>query len=202
MVYTNTYRAFAPAPIGASLVASKLRADGHDVRFVDLMFAKSPAAEAARAAANFQPDLACYSIRNRDNQMADAYFDPLPVVRSIVSAVRAVCPAPILLGGTAFTTFPAQWLESLDADYGFAGDDLASISRFAASLASARPDRSVPGLVYRDAAGTVVRNPFTVRGYADVLFDNWDFLDLRSYRRSLTTLWDAALVVRTGCPFD
>ena len=201
MVYTNTYRAFAPAPLGASLVASRLRSDGHDVRFVDLMFAKSPAAEAARTAAEFQPDLVCYSIRNRDNQQSDAYFDPLPLVRSIVSAVRAVRPAPILLGGTAFTTFPAQWLEALDAEYGFAGDDLASISRFVASLASGKADLAVPGLVHRGDDG-IVHNPFAIRGYADVVFDNWDFLDLRSYRRSLTTLWDAALVVRTGCPFE
>ena len=50
MVYTNTYRMFAPAPLGASLVASRLRGDGHDVRFLDLMFVKSPAAEAARVA--------------------------------------------------------------------------------------------------------------------------------------------------------
>ena len=200
MVYTNTYRMFAPAPIGASLVASRLRGDGHEVRFLDLMFVKSPAAEAARVARDFQPDLVCYSIRNRDNQMAAAFFDPLPVVRSIVSAVRAVRPVPILLGGTAFTTFPRQWLDALDADYGMTGDDLASISRFVASLAAGSPDLGAPGLVHR-ADGGVRSNPFAIRGYADVVFDNWDLLELRSYRRSLTTLWDAALVVRTGCPF-
>src|SRR3990172_3097943 len=201
MVYTNTYRMFAPAPLGASLVASRLRADGHDVRFLDLMFVKSPAAEAARAAAEFQPDLVGYSIRNRDNQMSATFFDPLPIVRSIVSAVRGVRPVPILLGGTAFTTFPRQWLEALDAEYGMTGDDLASISRFVASLAAGSPDLGVPGLVHR-ADGSVQSNPFAIRGYADVVFDNWDLLDLRSYRRSLTTLWDAALVVRTGCPFQ
>ncbi len=201
MVYTNTYRGFAPAPIGASLVASRLRNDGHDVRFLDLMFVKSPAAEAARVASGFQPDLVGYSIRNRDNQQAAKYFDPLPVVRSIVSAVRAVRPVPVLLGGTAFTTFPRQWLEALDAEYGMTGDDLSSISRFVASLAAGSPDLTVPGLVHR-ANGGVQSNPFAIRGYADVAFDNWDLLDLRSYRRSLTTLWDAALVVRTGCPFQ
>lgn len=201
MVYTNTYRMFAPAPLGASLVASRLRSDGHDVRFLDLMFVKSPAAEAARVARDFQPDLVGYSIRNRDNQMTADYFDALPVVRSIVSAVRAVRPAPVLLGGTAFTTFPRQWLDALNADYGITGDDLASISRFVASLAAGSPDLAVRGLVHR-ADGGVRINPFSICGYADVVFDNWDLLNLRSYRRSLTTLWDAALVVRTGCPFQ
>jgi len=157
MVYTNTYRMFAPAPLGASLVASRLRADGHDVRFLDLMFVKSPAAEAARVARDFQPDLIGYSIRNRDNQMSAALFDPLPMIRSIVSAVRAVRPVPVLLGGTAFTTFPRQWMDALDADYGMTGDDLASISRFVASLAVGSPDLAVPGLVHR-AGGSIRRN--------------------------------------------
>ena len=200
MIYTNTYRIFAPAPLGASLVAARLRTDGHDVRFLDLMFVKSPAAEAAGVAEDFQPDLICYSIRNRDNQ-SSKFFDPLPIIQSIVSAVRAVRQVPTLLGGTAFTTFPQQWLEALNAEYGIAGDDLGSISRFVTSLAAGRPDHTVAGLVYRADDG-IRRNPFTIRGYAGVVFDNWDLLDLRSYRRSLTTLWDAGLVVRTGCPFQ
>lgn len=201
MVYTNTYRMFAPAPLGASLVASRLRRDGHEVRFLDLMFASSPGTEAARSALEFRPDLVCYSIRNVDNQSPTPFFDPLPVIRSIVSAVRTAWPAPTLLGGTGFTTFPAHFLEALKADYGIAGDDLEPISRFVASLAAGEPDRSVPGLVYRGEDG-IERNPFTVRGYADTVFDNWDFLNLRPYRHSLTTLVECGLVVRTGCPFE
>jgi radical SAM superfamily enzyme YgiQ (UPF0313 family) len=201
MIYTNTYRMFAPAPLGASLVASRLRRDGHDVQFVDLMFARSPALEAARTALEFRPDLVCYSIRNVDNQSPAPFFDPLPVIQSIVGAVRIAWPAPTLLGGTAFTTFPAQFLEALNADYGIAGDDLDPISQFVASLAAGEPDRSVPGLVHRDGDG-IRRNPFTIRGYADTEFDNWDFLDLRAYRHSLSTLVECGLVVRTGCPFE
>lgn len=201
MVYTNTYRMFAPAPLGASLVASRLRRDGHEVRFLDLMFAGSPALEAARTALEFKPDIVCYSIRNIDNQSPTPFFDPLPVIRSIVSAVRTAWPTPTLLGGTAFTTFPVQLLEALNGDYGIAGDDLDVISRFVTSLAAGEPDHSVPGLVYRDGDG-VQRNPFTIRGYADTVFDNWDFLDLRAYRHSLSTLVECGLVVRTGCPFE
>ncbi len=201
MIYTNTYRMFAPAPLGASLVASRLRRDGHEVRFLDLMFARSPALEAARTALEFKPDLVCYSIRNVDNQSPAAIFDPLPVIRSIASAVHTAWPTPTLLGGTAFTTFPDQFLESLDADYGIAGADLAPISRFVTSLAAGEPDLSVPGLVYRNGDG-IQRNPFAIRGYADTEFDNWDLIDLRAYRHSLTTLVECGLVVRTGCPFE
>ena len=201
MVYTNTDRELAPAPLGASLVAARLRRDGHEVRFVDLMFARSPAEAASQAASEFEPDLVCYSIRNVDNQSAMDFFDPLPTIQSVVSAVRTVCPAPTLLGGTAFSTFPVQFLEALDADYGIAGDDLDPISRFVSSLAAGSPDWSVPGLVHRSETG-IQRNPFTIRGYADTAFDNWDFLDLRAYRRATTTFWDSGLVVRSGCPFE
>ena len=200
MVYTNTLRMLAPAPLGASLVASRLRRDSHEVRFLDLMFARSPAKEAARVARQFKPDLVCYSIRNVDNQSSMDFFDPLPTIKSIVSAVGEAWPAPTLLGGTAFSTFPSQFLEELNADYGITGDDLDPISRFVASLAAGQPDHSVPGLVYRVEQG-IHHNPFTIRGYADTAFDAWDFVDLRAYRRSLTTFWDTGLVVRTGCPF-
>lgn len=201
MIYTNTYRELAPAPLGASLVASRLRQDGHEVRFVDLMFAGSPATEAARSAQEFKPDLICFSIRNVDNQSPDPFFDPLPAITSIVSAVRTAWPAPALLGGTGFTTFPSQFLEALGADYGIAGDDLDTISRFVASLAAGKPDHTAPGLVYR-ADGSIHRNPFTIRGYADTAFESWDLLDLCSYQRCLTTLVECGLVVRTGCPFE
>ena len=201
MVYTNTYRMFAPAPLGASLVASRLRRDGHDIRFLDLMFARSPAVEAARSALEFKPDLVCYSIRNIDNQSPVPFFDPLPVIQSIGSAVHRAWPTPTLLGGTAFTTFPTQFLEALSAAYGIAGDDLDSVSRFVNSLAAGQADRTVPGLVYRAEDG-IHCNPFAICGYAETVFDNWDFLDLRAYRRSLSTLVDCGLVVRTGCPFE
>lgn len=200
VIYTNTYRVFAPAPLGASLVAARLRREGHDVRFLDLMFAGRPAAVAEQAAREFQPDLVCYSIRNVDNQSSD-FFDPLPAIQSVVSAVRGASPARTLLGGTAFTTFPARFMEALNADYGFAGDDLDNIARFVASLEAGQPDHRVPGLVYRTGTG-IVANPFRIRGYGDIRFDNWDLLDLRSYRRCLSTFWESGIVVRTGCPFQ
>jgi anaerobic magnesium-protoporphyrin IX monomethyl ester cyclase len=201
MVCTNTYREFAPAPLGASLVASRLRRDGHEVRFLDLMFDRSPAMEAARTALEFKPDLVCYSIRNVDNQSPAPFFDPLPTIQSIVSAVGTAWPTPTLLGGTGFTTFPTQFMEALNADCGIAGDDLNPISSFVASLAAGEPDHSVSGLVHRAEDG-IRCNPFTIRGYADTVFDNWDFLDMRPYRHSLSTLVECGLVVRTGCPFE
>ncbi|MDO8673468.1 MAG: cobalamin-dependent protein [Dehalococcoidia bacterium] len=200
MINTNTYRTIAPAPIGASLVASRLRREGHEVRFLDLMFARDPVSTAAKVTREFDPELICFSIRNVDTQSSTSFFDPLPTINKIVGSVLQVTRAPTLLGGTAFTTFPAQFLEVLGADYGIAGDDPDPIASFVASLAAGQPDFSVPGLVYR-AGGAIRLNPFVIRGYADTVFDGWDVLDLKSYRRSPSVFWDAGLVVRSGCPF-
>ncbi|MGE5620505.1 MAG: B12-binding domain-containing radical SAM protein [Sphingomonadaceae bacterium] len=201
IVYTNSYRTAAPAPLGASLVASRLRRDGHEVQLLDLMFSKAPAQEAARVAREFRPDLIGYSIRNVDSQSYSYFYDPMPVLRTIALAVREAWSAPTLLGGTAFTTFPVQFMEAFQANYGIAGDDLEPISGFVSSLSKGHADLSTPGLVYRDQDG-IHCNPYEIRGYADTSFDCWDLLNLRPYRRSFESYWEAAVVVRTGCPFQ
>lgn len=196
-VQTNTNRYLYPLPIGPAMVAAGLRDAGHEVRFVDLMGEKHPARAAAGAAREFGPDLACFSIRNRDNQMMHRYSDPLPEVRDIIDAVRTATQAPFLLGGTAFSTFPARMLEYMGAEYGIAGDDLGNVTRFARSLERGAADLATPGLVYRDAPGRIVANPHAITGYRHVMPSYHDFIERKRYRR---THWDAAVITRSGCP--
>lgn len=197
VVQTNTYRLLFPTPLGASLVAGRLRRDGHDVRFIDLMHALDPVQRVSEAAASFRPDLACFSIRNRDNMNPRDYLDPIPRITEIIDAVRKVAAAPALLGGSAFTTFPARILQATNAEWGIAGDDLETVARFVRSLPDGRPDLAVPGLVYRNGSGEIVENPFQIVGYRDVLFDNWDFIDFDACRKGW---WQAGVITRTGCP--
>ena len=197
VVQTNTYRLLSPTPLGASLVAARLRRDGHDVRFVDLMHERNPVQYAAATAADFRPDLACFSIRNRDNMNIQDYQDPIPLIARIIACVQEASSAPALLGGTAFTTFPERVLQATQADWGIAGDDLEPVARFVRSLGAGQPDLTIPGLVYRDAGGKIVENPFRIVGYRDVWFDNWDLINFHAYRRGY---WQAGVVTRTGCP--
>ncbi|MEW6753314.1 MAG: radical SAM protein [Candidatus Latescibacterota bacterium] len=196
VVQTNTNRLLMPTPLGASLVAARLRRDGHAVRFLDLMHAPDPEEAAATAAHAFRPELACFSIRNRDNMSLRDYADPMPQVARVVAAVHRAEPAPSLLGGTAFTTYPARILAATAADWGIAGDDLEVVASFVGSVAQGAPDLSTAGLVYRGGDGTVVENPFRVVGYRDVRFDNWDLIDVGAYRRAY---WQAGVVTRSGC---
>ena len=202
IVYTNTLKMLAAAPLGAALVADRLRRDGHTVRLLDLMFARSATATAARVAREFAPDLVGFSLRNVDNQSPTDPHDPLPITRAIVAAVQKAAPRAVtLLGGTAFTTFPGRYLGELGADYGLAGDDLAPVSRFVSSLAAGVPDLSTAGLVYWGEDGRVRQNPYAIAGYAQTAFTCWDLIDYRPYRRAFASFADAAVVTRTGCPF-
>jgi radical SAM superfamily enzyme YgiQ (UPF0313 family) len=196
-IQTNTNPVLIPLPIGAAMVAQRLRDDGHSLRFVDLMGEKAPPVVAAAAARDVTPDLICFSIRNRDNQAMKGYCDPLPGIRDVVAAVRLAHPAPTLLGGTAFSTFPARMLEYMDATYGIAGDDIDVVSRFVAALAQGRADTETPGLVYRDAMGRIVVNPHSLMGYARTGAGHHDLIDRKRYRRAY---WDAAVITRSGCP--
>jgi len=197
LVQTNTFVQLMPLPIGPAMVAARLREEGHEVRFCDLMAEKHPVETAARMAREFVPDLVCFSIRNRDNQLMLAYNDPMPGIRDTVTAVRGVTSAPLLLGGTAFTTFPERMLEYLDADYGIAGDDLDNVARFIGSLGREQADLQTPGLVYRRHPDGIIRNPYAISGYASFSKSYADFIDRKRYRRAY---WDAAVITRSGCP--
>ena len=196
-VQTNTYPLLHPLPIGPALVARRLQTDGHEVRFVDLMGERDPVGCARAAARECGPDLCCYSVRNRDSMSAARYFDPMPVIAAVAAAVREVTAAPALVGGTAFTTWPERVLELLGAEYGLAGDDLAQVTRFVASLAAGAPDLATPGLVYRGADGQVVANPFALVGYRGLSGDHHALIDHRRYRAGF---WQAAVITRSGCP--
>jgi radical SAM superfamily enzyme YgiQ (UPF0313 family) len=224
-IQTNMNRMLMPLPIGPAMVAAQLKHDGHDLRFVDLMGESDPVLVARQAAREMQPDLICASIRNRDNQSKQKYDDPLPRIREVLGAVRDTSAAPLLLGGTAFTTFPRRMLEYMNAEYGVAGDSLKAVSRFVQSLESSAaaaglptdPDRAIstrsgtvsdksrppkgdletPGLVFRSGEGEIIERPFTITGYPRVRHDYHELIDRKRYRK---TYWNAAVITRSGCP--
>ena len=198
-VQTNSFAALTPLPIGPAMAAWRLKQEGHEVHFLDLMGERDPVAAARRAVSAFTPDLACFSIRNRDNQSMLDYHDPLPVIRTVIGAIRdgAAGDLPVLLGGTAFSTFPEHMLEYFDAEYGIAGDALSPMADFVRSLENGAPAYDTPGLVYRDGDGGLRRNPFHIEGYRNVDIGYHTLIERKRYRK---TYWNAAVITRSGCP--
>ncbi|BAI60099.1 conserved hypothetical protein [Methanocella paludicola SANAE] len=194
LVYTNRYRPMAPPPVGIAYLAGPLLREGHEVRVLDLMFSSDPEGELWRALDEFRPDVAGLSIRNVDNQdmrHTQYFIDDAKKLAGIVhkAGVKTV------LGGTAFTTFPAETLQYLGGDYGIAGQGEESLPRLLASLASGRLDRGIPGLVWREG-GRIMANPPDLGGYRSAA--RWDLLHLNGYTKGFLA---GSAVTKSGCPY-
>jgi radical SAM superfamily enzyme YgiQ (UPF0313 family) len=161
LVSANQERSPDPvAPLGAAYVATATAAAGHEVRVVDLCFVSDVAATLSAAIAELEPEAIGISLRNVDNCAYPATVDYLPHYRRVVAACRAASPAPIVLGGSAFTTMPAYYLEALDVRFGVVGEGEVAFPTLLACLAAGRAPDDLPGLALRDPASGAVRiNP-------------------------------------------
>ncbi len=68
------------------------------------------------------PDIIGISIRNIDNTDVKAPRSYIEHYKELIGCIRRQTRAPIVLGGSGFTLFPAQMLETLGADYGIIGE--------------------------------------------------------------------------------
>jgi radical SAM superfamily enzyme YgiQ (UPF0313 family) len=195
LVYTNRYRPMAPPPIGLAYLIEPLRREGHDVRVLDLMFSKDPINDLRRALGEFRPDVAGLSVRNVDNQdmRHTKYF--VEDAKRYVDAIREAGVMTVL-GGTAFTTFPAEMLAYMGADYGIAGQGEASLPRLLKSMGAGSVDREIPGLVWREN-GSIRTNPPDLGGYSKSAA-RWDGVPIDRYVKGFLA---GAVITKSGCPY-
>ncbi len=193
LVYTNRYRPMAPPPAGLAYLLEPLRREGHEAKVLDLMFSKDPGGELRRALADFKPQVAGFSIRNIDNQdmRHTEYF--LEEAKGLIAMAREG-GAVTVLGGTAFTTFPAEMLDYMGADYGIAGQGEKGLPLLLRSLD--KPDGGIPGLAWREG-GSIKLNPPDFGGYLGSRA-RWDALGLGGYKKGF---FAGAVLTKSGCPY-
>lgn len=109
-------------PLGVSMVASALTRAGHEVLQADFLFQKTSLEAIGQEVAAYKPDLVGISVRNIDNVnlMNEQYY--ILNVKNIVSTVRQVSQAKVLLGGAGFSLIPQLILKETGADYGIVGE--------------------------------------------------------------------------------
>jgi radical SAM superfamily enzyme YgiQ (UPF0313 family) len=105
-----------------SIIAAALTKAGHEVRQADFLVQNSSLEAIAAEARAFGPDLVGISVRNIDNVnlLHEQYY--ILNVKHIVSAVREVSQAKVLLGGAGFSLIPELILKETGADYGIIGE--------------------------------------------------------------------------------
>src|SRR5256886_2176319 len=201
LVSTNRERQPYPVvPNGLACVASALDAAGHDVRFVDLCFARDPIRRARDVAVSFCPDIVGVSVRNLDNSDAIALQHYTPEAREVLRALRAAAPlAKIVAGGAAFGVAPEALFRDLAVDYAVAGDGERASVALIDALCSNAPIEALPGLV-RDRDGTVVFTPPGEDADLDALpnpsLHRW--VDLARYQRHGATI---PIQTKRGCVY-
>lgn len=201
LVSTNRERQPYPVvPNGLACIASALDAAGHRVRFLDLCFARNPAARARSVAGEFRPDIIGVSVRNIDNSDSIALRHYTPEAREILQVLRQAAPAAkVIAGGAAFGVAPEALFRDLRVDYAVAGDGERASVALVDALSSGAPVENLPGLV-RDRNGTVVFTPPGEDADLDSLpqpaLHRW--VDLARYQRHGATI---PIQTKRGCVY-
>ncbi len=180
-------------PIGLDYVAGAIP-PLHKVDIIDLCFdGYEPEKIEARIKA-FTPDIVGLSLRNvdtSDSVNAQSFIDQY---KNIISMVRRATHAPIVLGGSAFSIFPEQFMQALDADYGIVGDG-ERLTQLLAALEKGDDVSSLPGIIVQGKKmkgnfslweGPITRTFDKGRPYLNYYLKNGGILNLQTKR---------------GCPF-
>ena len=208
-VSINQLKSYRPVlPIGMITVATQVRAAGHEVHCVDLMFEEEEEQVIRHETAKFKPDVVGISIRNVDslNLLEPAIYTPL--AREVADCARSVQPkVKIILGGPGFTTVPEELMDFIGADYGlvgFAEETLAELLR--AITDDADPD-GVPGIVFYDGKRYYKKPPTFSLDYHQVLAPDRALYDRRYFEYVFETHDDVTRVPATvqtkkGCVLE
>lgn len=106
-------------PLGPNIVASAARKSGHEVRLIDLMVDGENGL--SEGIADFKPDYIALSMRNVDNVNFNYPQSFIFQYKELIKRLKSNFNVPIILGGSAYTIFPVEFLEFLGADYGIVG---------------------------------------------------------------------------------
>ena len=171
-----------PAPIGLAYIAGYLDSERHDVKILDLMFSEDYLDETERVVLEFKPDLIGISLRNLDNV---SYIDPqwaLPGTREVIAKVRSITEVPIVCGGPGFSLLPEACFDYLEPDLGVAGDGGESFAQLADAMESGETYLNMPGLVYRDGSGSIIRQGLAYSEFSKP--PRLDQLDMARYEKA------------------
>ncbi len=199
LVSANQERSPDPvAPLGLCYVATATADAGHEVSVLDLCFSEDVETAVAGAVADVRPDVVGLSLRNVDNCAYPHTVSYLPHYRRVVDACRTA-RAPIVLGGSAFTTMPAHYLATLAVPYGVVGEGEIAFPALLGALAAGDDPCATPGLASRDPDSGAVRvNAPTWLPSVDGLRADRRWIDLARY---FALGGMANLQTKRGCHF-
>jgi len=147
-------------PIALDYIGASINNAGYGVDLIDLCLESDPEKALKDYFTENNPLLAGVTFRNADDCFwpQAGYF--IPGLNTLVSKIKKLTDAPVVLGGCGYSIFPERLLELTRADYGIFGDGETALLKLVEELeGEGRPDR-VPGLVYRKNDSVIRNTPF------------------------------------------
>jgi len=200
LINANTFKQPWPViPFGLCCIAASVEKALHEVRVLDLCFAKNPSIEMENIINEWKPDVVGVSIRNIDNSAGYNTLFLLEETRSgIIKPLKNSFQGPIIIGGPSVGINGADMLEFFDLQFAIRGDGEAAIVEFLRRLDEGLPLDDMPGLVRREGGRIIEDNePFRVADLDTLPIVNpGRYIDLKPYRR-----FDSPLQIQTkrGC---
>ena len=142
-------------PLGLAYINGALLDAGYETRLWDHFACAESGATVADFVRDFRPDYVGLSLRNIDNVQS---HNPHSFVESLLQTcrdIRALTGVPIILGGSGYSVFPREILKFAPADYGIMGEGELVLVELLRALDAGGSPRDIPGLVWREADGTV-----------------------------------------------
>jgi radical SAM superfamily enzyme YgiQ (UPF0313 family) len=143
----HTASPYPVPPVGVCLQTVAL-ADIVETLVFDAL-ARDPA-ELPEVVTTFKPDYIGIGIRNIDDVvMANGEFFIDEIRDTIAAPLREISSVPLILGGSGFTLFPEDLLETMDADYGVVGEAEHALPALLIALNQGDNPSSIPGVICR-----------------------------------------------------
>jgi radical SAM superfamily enzyme YgiQ (UPF0313 family) len=190
-----------PLPLGLASVIASLGPE-HPVAVLDFMFAPDPLGELISLVKDFRPDIIAISVRNIDNQDSRHPVSYVGELKELVSRLRTLTPAPILLGGGGFSVMPREFMAYAGADFGVIGEGEAALPAFLAAYETGQWGQ-VPGLIWRQEGAWRANPPHRVPDLDRLPAPAFQYFSPRRYQDAQGSAKLPGMIPvqsRRGCP--
>jgi len=155
----NTNVAQPPvSPVGLEYIGEALVEAKVPVQVLDLAFETDWKAALATRLKNSEPLVVGLSVRNTDDCSFATRKSFLPWISEVVTEVRRLTQALVLVGGVGFSTMPEAIVRVTQADAGITGDGEEVVVALTRCLMNGEDFSHLPNIVYR-RGGNIVSNP-------------------------------------------
>ena len=144
-------------PIAFDYLGHVIQQAGYTIDFIDNSFSTDVKTSLKTYLTKYKPLAIGITVRNTD----DCYFQSqksfIDDIKEIVSFIKSIQPAPIILGGVGFSLLPKEIMNYCGVDFGVQGDGEEALLSFLKALQTDQKYSEIPNLIYRKN-GDLIQN--------------------------------------------